>query len=214
MVCVWYLIFLWSAKRLPDDILYFPKSKSFVVGNICNLGLYFKPGCKASNMQSFPWVNAIRVLLILMGSVLCNSCHLTYKVRNQHYEIEDVIHFSCGTVTIELVGKGNSKFVVKQRFDLDAAAIVQMDSLQVYYNDKPIDTRYNIKKQKQSDGGIEVQDKLIWDAAFEVESGVFEGDTILVFAPGYIQCKGQLIDMDTIIFSFANNLRIFGVNDF
>ncbi len=162
-------------------------------------------------MQQFPWVKSISFLLIL---VIGNSCNLTYKVRNQDYEIEDVIYFSCGKVTVELVGKGDSKFVIKQRFDLDAESLVQIDSLHVYYNDRRIETRNNIKKQKQADGGIEIQDKFIWDAEFEVEGGVFEGDTIFVFAPGYIQCKGKFSDMDTIIFSFANNLRIFGVNDF
>ena len=167
---------------------------------------------KASIIPYFAWIKVINALAIL-SLVLFNSCHITYKVRNQNYDIEEILYLPCGKVTAELVGKGNSKFVFKQRFDLDTMAIVQLDSLYIYYNDTQIKINHNIKGQKQSIGGIEVLDKLTWDASFELEKGVFEGDTILVYAPNYIQCNMHWITLDTMIFSFANNLRIFGVNE-
>ena len=76
-----------------------------------------------------------RFLILLL--LLFNACNITYKVRNQYNDIEQALHMPCGKIAIELVGKGNSKFVFKQKFDLDEKAIVYTDSLKIFYNKKP-----------------------------------------------------------------------------
>ena len=52
------------------------------------------------------------------------------------------------------------------------------------------------------------------ETSFEFKKGVFEGDTILVVGENYIQCNNQFISLDTMIYTFINNLRIYGINDF
>lgn len=146
--------------------------------------------------------------------LLLSACNLTYKVRNQNNEIEKIFNTPCGNISIELVGRGNSKFVFKQKFDLDEKAIVYLDSLKIYYNEKLIIAEHNLKNGKNIQGGIEVKEKKLWEASFEFEKGVFEGDTIIVFGPGFMNCKDQVITLDTMVYAFINNLRIYGVNDF
>ena len=143
-----------------------------------------------------------------------SACNLTYKVRNQNNEIERIFHTPCGKISIELVGKGNSKFVLKQKFDLDEKAIVYMDSLKIFYNEKLIIAEHNLKTGKNTPVGMEIKENKLWEASFEFEKGVFEGDTIKVSGPGYVHCKDHVITLDTMVYSFVNSLRIFGVNDF
>lgn len=143
-----------------------------------------------------------------------NACNITYKVRNQHYEIESVLHTSCGKIMIELVGKGNSKFVVKQQCDLSEKVIVYMDSLRVFFNEKQIKVQHRINGEHNPQMEIELKENDLWEASFQFERGVFDGDTITVFGPTYLECENHVIALDTIIYSFSNRLRIHGVNDF
>ena len=153
------------------------------------------------------------LLGVLWILIFLPGCDLTYKVRNQHSSIENIIHFPCGKITSELVGKGDSKFVFVQKFDLDEDVYVQVDSLRIYCNDLSVKVNHNLKKFSSTHGLIRVKDKKRWEASFQVEKGVFEGDTIWIYAPAYLQCHDQFVTLDSLVFAFVNNLRIFGVND-
>lgn len=142
------------------------------------------------------------------------GCNLTYKVRNQNHEIEETFYFSCGKVTVELVGKGNSKFIFRQKFDLENNAIVYTDSLKIIYNGKQITAKHNLKNSGDGKGGKEIEKNKSWDVSFEFEKGVFEGDTIQISGRNYVRCNDEAITLETMVYSFINNLRIYGVNDF
>jgi hypothetical protein len=157
--------------------------------------------------------NLVGVIFILC-SLLLSACHITYKVRNQHSEVESILHTSCGKITIELVGRGNSKFVIKQTFDLSEKVIVNMDSIHVFYNNRPIRVKHNLINEEKSQMQIELNENDLWESSFQFDKGVFEGDTIAVFGSAYVQCREQVISLDTLYFSFTNRLRIYGVNDF
>ena len=156
---------------------------------------------------------AITFLLIALTQLIF-GCNLTYKVRNQNHDIEEIIYLPCGKVTVELVGKGNSKFLFRQKFDLDNKVIVFMDSLKIFYNERQIIAEHNLKSSIKASGGMEIEKNKAWEASFQFEKGVFEGDTILITGPGYLHCNGKLVTLDTMVYSFINNLRIYGVNDF
>ncbi|MCK5105073.1 MAG: hypothetical protein KAR17_19755 [Cyclobacteriaceae bacterium] len=165
-------------------------------------------------MKILPLSVVLKIFLLGNIIMIFSTCNLTYKVRNQHNDIEETLYLPCGKVTIELVGKGNSKFVFRQKFDLDEKAIVYKDSLKICYNEKQIVADHNLKNGKNIRGGIEIKENKLWEASFEFEKGVFEGDTIMVFGLGYVKCKDQVITLDTMVYSFVNSLRIYGVNDF
>ncbi len=152
--------------------------------------------------------------LLTVSFILSNGCNLTYKVRNQHSNIEEIINIPCGKINVELIGRGNSKFVFKQKFNLDETSYVYIDSLKILYNDFAITPVNNLKNRTNSGCGIEINGKGSWESSFELEKGVFEGDTIKIFGSQYLQCKGQNITLDTLVYTFINNLRIQGVNDF
>ena len=152
----------------------------------------------------------VAVLLFVLSNIL-QGCNITYKVRNQHNDIELINHFPCGRVVFELEGKGNSKFIFKQKFDIENSATLLTDSLKVYFNGVEVTKRLNTKNLHEPE--LKISKKLEMEVSFELEKGVFDGDTILVYANEYIRCNDKLISLDTIIYSFVNNLRIQGVND-
>lgn len=138
------------------------------------------------------------------------GCNITYKVRNQFNDIEHTLHVPCGKVTIELIGRGNSKFMLRQRFNVDEKVVLFPDSLRVYYNDKKIEIDQNFRKNEKR---IEISENKTLDVSFKFESGVFEGDTIIIYGNDYMNCNGIVIPLDTMIYSFVNTFRIAGVND-
>lgn len=150
-------------------------------------------------------------VLLFVGSIFLLGCNITYKVRNQHNDIELINHFPCGKVAFELVGKGNSKFKFKQKFDIENSITLLTDSLKVYYNDVEVSKKFDNKNLFESE--LEISREAALEVSFELEKGVFDGDTILIFANEYIRCNDKSISLDTIIYSFVNNLRIQGVND-
>ena len=155
--------------------------------------------------------NGLKFLLSLVILLGCYGCHITYKVRNQQNELVHILSTPCGTSSIELIGRGNSKFMVKQSFELDAEVQIRTDSIKVFYNDFEVLTKHNNRDAR--DGVMSLEKSGNLETSFEFDSGVFEGDTIKVFAPAYLRCFEHDISLDTIIYSFVNNLRIRGVND-
>lgn len=110
-----------------------------------------------------------------------------------------------------MTGKGNSKFALKQKFDLSEEVTVYQDSLKVFYNNKQVILKHNLNNEESAP--LKLSGNELWEASFQFEQGVFEGDTIAVFGPAYIHCNDQHITLDTLKFSFSNRLRIYGVND-
>ena len=159
----------------------------------------------------YPWQRYWRLHWLFFMSVwMLGGCNITYKVRDQSNEIDHILYMPCGKVTIELVGKGNSKFVLKQHFDLDNKVIVMTDSMQISYNGHEVFPEFNVKNENGT--GVEVENSFDLHASFELNEGVFDGDTILVYARDYLDCSHQLISMDTLIYRFMNNFRIRGIN--
>lgn len=154
------------------------------------------------------------IVLSLFLISIFTGCDLTYKVRNQHNDIEEILHTPCGKVTFELVGRGNSKFVFNQKFDPDESIIVNLDSLKIFYNDFELTTAHDVKNNNKSQGIVEIKSKKSLETTFQIDQGVFEGDTIKIYGLNYLKCGDQFITLDTVVFAFINNLRIFGVNEF
>lgn len=150
------------------------------------------------------------LLLALLGQ---QGCNLTYKVRNQFHEIEEIVYLPCGKISVELVGKGNSKFTFKQRLELDKPIQLKLDALTVLYNNQRISIQHNLRNNRQSGQMVKIKAKEVWEASFQFDSGVYEGDTIKVFAHNYVQCEGVSISLDTLKFTFVNAFTIHGVNN-
>ena len=141
---------------------------------------------------------------------LFSACNITYRVRNQYDGIDHVLHMPCGKVTLELIGRGNSKFVLKHRFDLDSKVVVFTDSLQIRFNGQIVLPDYDTKSKRGSN--VEIDDIFDLQAYFDLKEGVFDGDTIIVYADSYIDCNKQMVSIDTLEFRFLNNFRIRGIN--
>lgn len=154
-----------------------------------------------------------RVIVSFVISFLAfSSCNITYKVRDQYQELEQFLYFPCGKVGFELIGRGNSKFIFRQNFILNKHVTVFPDSMKFFLNDKPISVGSN-----KGDGFdvlkvIEIEGNKKNEIYFETEEGVFDGDTIAVFAERYLNCDGEFIGFDTIYYTFLNRVRIHGVN--
>jgi hypothetical protein len=140
------------------------------------------------------------------------SCGITYKVRNTKNELEEVLYFPCGHITFALEGAGNSKFKLKQRFDLSERIELYADSLQVIYNGKALPGNRISKGLATTDGIVEITQNERFEFGFELEEGVFDGDTIAIYAPDFIKCSQDFITLDTVFYTFENRLRIYGVN--
>jgi hypothetical protein len=145
------------------------------------------------------------------GCFLLVSCHITYTVRNQYQELEQLLHFPCGKVGLELEGKGNSKFIFSQKFDLDSPVTTFPDSVRIFFNEIPITYTIKNKSKNQSDQSKLVQSERV-EILFETTRGVFDGDRIIIFAPNYMMCNDLIVGFDTISYNFTNRLRIYGVN--
>jgi len=160
--------------------------------------------------SKFSFVKRAYFIFFFLTLILA-SCGITYKVRTNDNELEELLFSPCGQLGIELVGKGNSKFSIRQRFVMKEEIYFYPDSLKALYNRIPIklylsDTKLSGKKRIKILG----EEKI--DVFFELENGVFDGDTIVIFAPRYIKCKDDLVTLDTIYYTFSNRLRIYGVN--
>ena len=154
--------------------------------------------------------NTIFVLCCLWCLSL-SSCHISYVVRNQHEMLAHNLYFICGRVGFELEGKGDSKFIFRQKFDLDAPVTYYPDSVKIYFNDSPIE--YHLKNRDKNQTEIyEKASHSMLELAFETTRGVFDGDSIIIFATNYIKCNDQFVGFDTISYTFKNRLRIYGVN--
>lgn len=140
------------------------------------------------------------------------SCGITYKVRNTKNELEEVLYFPCGNITFELEGAGNSKFTVKQRFALSEKVELYADSLHVIYNGKALPSNRISKGVVATDGIVEISQNERVEFVFGLEDGVFDGDTIAIYAPDFIKCRQDFITLDTVFYTFENRLRIYGVN--
>jgi len=158
--------------------------------------------------------NSLYFLILLSFGFIMIGCNITYKVRNQHSEIEQIFHIPCGKVVIELEGKGNSKFKLKQKFDMNEKIYVFKDSLFVYFNGVKVEINHKLNEGKNNSNEVVIEGQNVWEASFDLDKSVFEGDTIIVYGENYIGCFNETITLDTIIYSFVNNLRIKGVNDF
>ncbi|MCG8308192.1 MAG: hypothetical protein MI975_12425 [Cytophagales bacterium] len=154
------------------------------------------------------------ILILLIAGALWTKCNITYKVRNQYNQIAHLYHFPCGKLSVELVGKGNSKFIVKQKFDLYADIVVRPDCLRIVYNDIAVDGEFKEKMARTGKREINISDKKTLEIAFDLDRGVFEGDTILVCGQKYMKCQDEFLSLDTVFYSFRNNIRIRGINDF
>lgn len=150
---------------------------------------------------------------MLVGGGLFFSCNLTYKVRNQHSTLEDFLFMPCGKVSLELIGKGNSKFTFRQHFLLDESVTLHGGALMISYNEQILQPVISLSKPGKNGSEIwQLSGHEIIEHSFVLEDGVFEGDTIKIFSSGYLNCREQIMDIDTLVYSFTNNFRILGVN--
>ena len=158
--------------------------------------------------------NIFIIIVLLIGFYLpIAGCNITYKVRNQFNDIDYLLHFPCGKVSIELIGKGNSVFTFQQRFDVETEISINDDSLHVYCNRKLVDYNHDLRKNNKKSAWTSLKNKTNWELSFKLDEGVFEGDTIIVYGNNYLKCHDEYISLDTMVYSFVNNLRIMGVND-
>jgi hypothetical protein len=143
--------------------------------------------------------------------VILASCGITYTVRTTKNELEEVLFTPCGKLGVALIGKGNSKFFILQRFTMKEPAMIFSDSLFVLYNHMPVKLHFSDERFLERNQ-LEIKDVEKIEAYFELDDGVFDGDTIAICASRYIQCMGDHVNLDTIYYTFSNRLRIHGVN--
>ena len=154
----------------------------------------------------------IFTLISILHFVILSSCHVTYKVRNNQQSLQDIMAFPCGTVNMELEGRGNSKFIFRQKFMLDRPMIYFPDSVRVLYNNLIVgplgfksDASFS-KNIKLSPGNHKME------LVFEIHDGVFDGDTIKIIAKSFIECQESRHSLDALIYTFRNPVIIQGVN--
>lgn len=151
-------------------------------------------------------------LFVFFFTQFLASCGITYKVRNTNNDLEELLYFPCGNVTIELQGIGNSRFILKQRFALSEKIHLHPDSLQVIYNGKVQPLKIFSMEKRNIGADVEISENERFECVFKLEKKVFDGDTIAIYAPGFIKCRQDFITLDSVFYTFANRLRIYGVN--
>ena len=158
--------------------------------------------------SSFCKFSFFLILLIPLSS----GCNITYKIRNQFGELQELIHLPCGDVTLELIGKGNSKFTLRQRFNLEAKMLLNVDSIHVIFNGNEVRGGFKNINNRPQNKSLALFGINTLEFAFDLDEGVFEGDTIQVFGRNYFHCENQGKDLDTILYTFTNTFKIQGVN--
>ena len=149
----------------------------------------------------------LKFIFVLM---LFASCNITYKVRNSKNEISDLLRMPCGKLNTELIGRGNSKFILQLHGEFKDSIKINPYAVEIFYNKEAIE--YDLQSFNPSKQNIPMLGDHHLSYIFEIKEGVFDGDTILVSAPSYIYCVENVVSLDTIIYAFSNRLRIHGVN--
>jgi hypothetical protein len=140
------------------------------------------------------------------------SCGISYKVRTTKSELQEVLFFPCGNITFELEGVGNSKFTMTQRFKLSEKIELFTDSLMVIYNGKVLSRNLISVKEVTPGRAVQITQNERIEFVFHLDEGVFDGDTIAIYAPDFIKCRQDFLALDTVFYTFENRLRIHGVN--
>jgi hypothetical protein len=115
-------------------------------------------------------------------------------------------------VGFELIGKGDSKFIFRQNFALDRPIVAFPDSIRIFFNGLPVHPYINREIETGDLKVAEIEGHKKREIFFDTERGVFDGDTIAIFAERYINCSAEFIAFDTIYYTFSNRVRIYGVN--
>jgi hypothetical protein len=153
------------------------------------------------------------LLLASFFILLCiQSCGITYKVRNTNNELREILYFPCGNVAVEMIGRGNSKFKVESQINATIPIIYYQDSLKVYYNGQRQKLIMKKKPEEGSQDFAKIEGSHLLEYHFEIKNGVFDGDTLTIFAPQLVKCEKDFITLDSINYAFTNRLRIYGVN--
>jgi hypothetical protein len=111
-----------------------------------------------------------------------------------------------------LEGRGNSKFVFRQKIIVDSPVLLFADSIQIFYNNQLVSyIRTNL--EKNDSGTLELtHGKYDMEWFFNLPEGVFDGDTIRIVQRSFIDCANELHSQSDMIYTFRNPVRIQGVN--
>ncbi|MDZ7608489.1 MAG: hypothetical protein U5K79_23540 [Cyclobacteriaceae bacterium] len=160
------------------------------------------------NTKSSGWVLSIIIIFLLF------SCKVTYTVRNQQQTLAEIVAIPCGSIKSELVGRGNSKFVFRQKIIVDSPIVLFADSIRILFNQQSV--RYTKTNLGKNDSGVLklLHGKYDMEWFFNLPEGVFDGDTIRIVQRSYIDCASELHSQSDLIYTFRNPVRIQGVNEF
>ncbi len=159
------------------------------------------------------WVFNTRFFLVLgIALGILTSCHITYQVRNDNKNLNEVFATPCGTVTMQLEGRGNSKFIFRQIYHQDSTVHVFPDSVKIYYNGVDQAVKGTLRGQKPVAMIKMKKEEYRLEFVFDLAPGVFDGDSIMIISDAFLECHGQALSFDTLIYSFQNPVRIYGIN--
>lgn len=158
------------------------------------------------SIKSSGWTLGIILIFLLF------ACKVTYKVRNQQQSLTELWAIPCGTIHSELEGRGNSKFVFRQKIIVDNPILLFADSIGIFYNSQLVS--YARTSLGKNDSGILelIHGKYDMEWFFNLPEGVFDGDTIRIVHRSYIDCANELYSQSDMIYTFRNPVRIQGVN--
>ena len=141
--------------------------------------------------------------------VLClfASCKITYTVRESGQYLKYQYNLPCGTMAVELKGRGNRDFMLVQKFSLPGKMQLNPVGLQILLNHQPVNyylSDMQSGKMPKGDDLLFVREGQELEAGFTLRNGVYNGDTIVVHFTGYLRCDSKPVHMDDLFFYFAH----------
>jgi hypothetical protein len=153
----------------------------------------------------------VKMCLTTIVMLLLPRC-MAYKVRTISGDLKEKTDFPCGSLSIQLEGKGNSQFSLVHRFDLEEKVLLFPDSIHVLFNGVELPGNIAGTEIPDSQRTLQIDGNEKFHLEFHTTEGVFEGDTICAYGVGFIKCRQDFITLDSVFYTFTNRLRIVGVN--
>ncbi len=162
---------------------------------------------KSCDILSKPLNFAMVSMIIIIVSGFLTSCQVTYIVRENGEYLNHQYHLPCGMMVDQLKGQGNTKFFLVQKISATEEMEVNPVGLKIKRNGKPV----NFELLHEQSGQwlkvtqpMNVQGEQEWSANFRLDSGVYNGDTLVVSFKDYVRCNSKPVPMDNLFFYFIH----------
>lgn len=151
------------------------------------------------------------ILIISISISYLYSCNAWYEIPLTNESDTLSISSNCGTIDIRLANYQGGPFYFWQDYDLRDTVFLYKDSIEVYFKNE----KYNCFNVGTTEESLAIFDSGTARIGFIIsDHPVKKDDIITVIFGGYIYCKSQKINIDTLTLIMKEDLTVPGPNLF